>query len=135
MDRYVTHVVILLGVLMVALLARPDASLRVSAHAAAPAAQADHRVAADGVDTPWTFADAGGEMAFRGDVQPLRAASIVPIFADGGFGPTRGTITSPANDREALSAGGVDSVGAICADSRSRAFAAWRGVHRSPLVY
>lgn len=48
------------------------------------------------------------DLTFQPDVQALRAAGIVPVFAAGNFGPNASTSASPANYPESLSVGAVD---------------------------
>lgn len=50
---------------------------------------------------------------FQLDLRNLRAASILPVFAAGNYGPTPGTVPSPANLPEAFAVGGTDDTDAI----------------------
>ncbi|MCW2768127.1 MAG: hypothetical protein JWO11_4086, partial [Nocardioides sp.] len=49
------------------------------------------------------------DLSFQLDVQGLRAAGILPVFAAGNFGPTDSTSISPANYPESLAVGAVSS--------------------------
>ena len=49
----------------------------------------------------------GCDLAFQPDVQALRAAGILPVFAAGNFGQGAGTSVSPANYPESLSVGAL----------------------------
>ncbi|MEO8108124.1 MAG: S8 family serine peptidase, partial [Actinomycetes bacterium] len=51
----------------------------------------------------------GCDLSFQPDVQALRAAGIVPVFAAGNFGGGSSTSVSPANYPEALSVGAVSN--------------------------
>ena len=59
--------------------------------------------------------------ALRGRLQPrlpagpaqLRAAGILPIFAAGNYGPTPGTVLSPANNPQAFAVGATDDADLI----------------------
>jgi serine protease AprX len=60
------------------------------------------------VNNSWGFTTAGCDTRFRPDVQALRSAGIVPVFAAGNSGPASGTGVSPANYPESLAVGAVD---------------------------
>jgi len=57
------------------------------------------------------------DLAFQADVQALRAAGIMPVFAAGNFGPYAATSASPANYPESISVGAVDAAGVVWAYS------------------
>ncbi len=60
------------------------------------------------VNNSWTYGNPNGcNLAFQPDLQALRAASILPIFAAGNAGPNAYTSYSPANYLEALAVGAV----------------------------
>ena len=59
------------------------------------------------VNDSWTGSVAGCDTEFAPDLDALRAAGIVPVFAAGNSGPLGG-VTSPANLPGALSVGSVD---------------------------
>jgi subtilisin family serine protease len=60
------------------------------------------------LNNSWTMSTAGCNLDFQPDLQNLRAAGILPIFAAGNFGPMPGTSVSPANNPEALAVGSTD---------------------------
>ena len=55
-----------------------------------------------GLDPPLCFPD------FRADVQALRAAGIVPVFASGNSGPDSGTVLAPGSYPESFTVGATD---------------------------
>ena len=66
------------------------------------------------VNNSWSYSYGGAcNQAFRPDVQALRAAGIVPVFAAGNFGPGSTTSVSPANYPEALAVGAVNNADTI----------------------
>ena len=69
------------------------------------------------VNNSWTFPAPGCDIEFQPDLQTLRAAGIVPVFAAGNLGPGASTSTSPSNNPEALSVGAVDSSDSIASFS------------------
>ncbi len=73
--------------------------------------------APDVVNNSWSYGAPGCNLAFQPDLQALRSAGIVPVFAAGNFGPGSQTSTSPANYPEALSVGSVNDLGTIAANS------------------
>lgn len=73
--------------------------------------------APDVVNNSWSYGWPGCNLAFQPDLQALRSAGIVPVFAAGNYGPGSRTSVSPANYPEALSVGSVDDLGAIAATS------------------
>ncbi|MFQ6058254.1 MAG: S8 family serine peptidase [Anaerolineae bacterium] len=68
----------------------------------------DPALAPDIINASWGN-DISGDETFRPDVQALRAAGILPVFAAGNYGPQRGTIGSPASFPEAFAVGATDS--------------------------
>ncbi|WP_421741691.1 S8 family serine peptidase [Cellulomonas sp.] len=65
--------------------------------------------APDVVNGSWSIgAGPGCDLAFQPDVQALRAAGILPVFAAGNFGPGAATSVSPANYPESLAVGAVN---------------------------
>ncbi len=70
--------------------------------------------APDVVNNSWSYGFGGTcNLTFRPDVQALRAAGILPIFAAGNFGPGSSTSVSPANYPEALAVGAVNNSDSI----------------------
>ena len=66
------------------------------------------------VNNSWSYGYGGTcNLTFRPDVQALRAAGIVPVFAAGNFGPGSSTSVSPANYPEALAVGTVNNSDSI----------------------
>jgi subtilisin family serine protease len=66
------------------------------------------------VNNSWAYGTGPScNLAFQPDVQALRSAGIVSVFAAGNFGPGASSSVSPANYPEALSVGAVDNSGAI----------------------
>jgi hypothetical protein len=64
------------------------------------------------VNGSWSIGTGPGcDLTFQPDLQALRTAGILPVFAAGNFGPGASTSVSPANYPEALSVGAVDGVG------------------------
>lgn len=61
------------------------------------------------VNDSWTTSTFTCDLEFQPDLQGLRAAGIVPVFAAGNFGPGASTVPSPANNPEAFSVGAVDN--------------------------
>ncbi len=57
------------------------------------------------VNNSWTFSGSGCNLEFEGDLQALRAAGILPVFAAGNSGPWSGTSRSPANNPSAFAVG------------------------------
>jgi subtilisin family serine protease len=61
------------------------------------------------VNNSWSYGSGSTcNLAFQLDLQALRAAGIVPVFAAGNFGPGSSTSVSPANYPEALAVGAID---------------------------
>jgi subtilisin family serine protease len=69
------------------------------------------------VNNSWTYANPGCFMDFEPDLQSLRAAGILPVFAAGNGGPSGNTSYSPANNPSALAVGAIDNTGQIYAYS------------------
>ena len=66
------------------------------------------------VNSSWSYGYGGTcNLAFQPDVQALRAAGIVPVFAAGNFGPYGSTSVSPANYPESLAVGAVNNADQI----------------------
>ncbi len=63
------------------------------------------------VNGSWALGAPGCNLEFQSDVQALRAAGILPVFAAGNYGPGAGTSVSPANYPESLAVGAVDGTG------------------------
>ncbi len=57
------------------------------------------------VNNSWSYGSIGCNLEFQPDVQALRAAGIMPVFAAGNFGPGVGTSVSPANYPESIAVG------------------------------
>lgn len=68
------------------------------------------------VNNSWTAA-LGCNLEFQADLQALRAAGILPIFAAGNFGPSAASSASPANYPEAFSVGAISNSNIIKSDS------------------
>ena len=60
------------------------------------------------VNNSWAYGSPGCNLEFQPDLQALRAAGIVPVFAAGNYGPGASTSVSPANYPEALAVGDTD---------------------------
>jgi subtilisin family serine protease len=70
------------------------------------------------VNGSWSIgAGPGCDLSFQPDLQALRAADIVPVFAAGNYGPGGSSSVSPANYPEALAVGAVTNAGQIYAYS------------------
>lgn len=65
------------------------------------------------VNNSWTYNAPVCDLALQLDLQTLRAAGILPIFAAGNFGPYASTGSSPANIPEAVAVGAVDGSGIV----------------------
>lgn len=66
------------------------------------------------VNASWSFASGGCNLEFANDIQTLRAAGILPVFAAGNFGSLS---ASPGNNPGAVSVGSVTASDAIAGDS------------------
>jgi subtilisin family serine protease len=60
------------------------------------------------VNNSWDYGTPGCNLTFQADLNALRAAGILPIFAAGNFGPTNPSDASPANNPGAFSVGATD---------------------------
>lgn len=61
------------------------------------------------LNNSWTFGNPNGcTLTFQADLQALRVAGILPIFAAGNAGPTPSTSYSPANYPEAFAVGNIN---------------------------
>lgn len=65
------------------------------------------------VNNSWTYAYPGCYLDFEPDLQSLRAAGILPVFAAGNGGPGTGTSYSPANNPSAFAVGAIYNNGSI----------------------
>jgi subtilisin family serine protease/putative copper export protein/methionine-rich copper-binding protein CopC len=79
------------------------------------------------VDAPFALNAPGCDTTFAADIQALRAAGVLPVFAAGNTGPGSGTSRSPANNPGALSVGAVDGSDVVASFS-SRGPSACAGV-------
>ncbi|MBI5964226.1 MAG: S8 family serine peptidase [Chloroflexi bacterium] len=61
------------------------------------------------VNNSWTFAVPGCNLEFEPDLQILRAAGILPVFAAGNGGPNANTSYSPANNPSAFAVGTINN--------------------------
>jgi serine protease AprX len=61
------------------------------------------------VNNSWSFGNPGCNLEFQPDLQALRSAGIIPVFAAGNSGPGANTSVSPANYPEALAVGVTDT--------------------------
>jgi subtilisin family serine protease len=73
--------------------------------------------APDVVNNSWSFEGPGCRLDFQQDLEALRAAGILPVFAAGNYGPLEATSASPANYPGAFSVGAVDLDDQILIDS------------------
>ena len=69
------------------------------------------------VNNSWSFGAPGCNLEFQFDLQALRAAGILPVFAAGNFGPNGSTSVSPANYPEAFAVGATTDSDQIYSDS------------------
>lgn len=60
------------------------------------------------VNNSWTFTSPGCDLSFEPDLQALRAAGILPVFAAGNSGPGGSSSISPANNPSAFAVGAVN---------------------------
>lgn len=65
------------------------------------------------VNNSWSFAYPGCYLDFEPDLQVLRAAGILPVFAAGNGGPGTGTSYSPANNPSAFAVGAINNYSSI----------------------
>jgi serine protease AprX len=61
------------------------------------------------VNNSWTYANPGCYLDFEPDLESLRAAGILPVFAAGNGGPYSNTSYSPSNNPAAFAVGAVDN--------------------------
>ena len=74
------------------------------------------------VNGSWSLGTSPGcDLTYQPDVQALRAAGILPVFAAGNFGSRSSTSVSPGNYPESLSVGALNANGSI-----------WSGSSRGP---
>ena len=73
--------------------------------------------APDVVNNSWDSSVPGCDYTFQPDLQAVRAAGILPVFAGGNGGPGSATSFSPANLPEALAVGSTDDSDLIAASS------------------
>jgi subtilisin family serine protease len=73
------------------------------------------------VNNSWTFGSIGCNLEFQLDLQSLRAAGIVPVFAAGNYGPGAATSASPGNNPEAFAVGATSNADVV-----------WSGSSRGP---
>jgi subtilisin family serine protease len=85
------------------------------------------------VNDSWTMSVGGCNLDFQPDLRSLRAAGILPVFAAGNYGPTAGTVLSPANNPEAFAVGATDDADALD-ESSSRGPSACAGAVAPRLV-
>jgi subtilisin family serine protease len=73
--------------------------------------------APDVVNDSWASSNPGCDLTFQPDLQALRAAGILPIFAAGNGGPSPGSSFSPSNLPEAVAVGATDNSDVIAGSS------------------
>jgi len=61
------------------------------------------------VNNSWTYANPGCYLDFEPDLQSLRAAGILPVFAAGNGGPSSNTSFSPSNNPSAFAVGAINN--------------------------
>lgn len=61
------------------------------------------------VNNSWSYANPGCYLEFEPDLEALRAAGIVPVFAAGNGGPFTNTSYSPANNPSAFAVGATNN--------------------------
>lgn len=61
------------------------------------------------VNNSWAYGAPGCNLEFEPDLQSLRAAGILPVFAAGNYGPNVGTSNSPANNPSAFAVGAINN--------------------------
>jgi hypothetical protein len=69
------------------------------------------------VNNSWTYGNPGCNLEFELDLQSLRAANILPVFAAGNGGPSGNTSFSPSNNPSAFAVGAINNTGSIYAYS------------------
>jgi serine protease AprX len=65
------------------------------------------------INNSWSFGNPGCNLEFQPDLQALRSAGIIPVFAAGNSGPGGNTSVSPANYPEALAVGVTDTTDVV----------------------
>jgi subtilisin family serine protease len=65
------------------------------------------------VNNSWAYGNPGCNLQFQPDLQAMRAAGIIPVFAAGNYGPASASSVSPANYPEALAVGSTDNTDSI----------------------
>ncbi len=90
------------------------------------APEGDPALAPDVVNNSWGT-PAGSDTRYRGDLQALRAAGILPVFSAGNSGPQTETISAPASYSEALAVGALDEQRVVASFS-SRGPSPWGNV-------
>ena len=65
----------------------------------------------------WLLGAPGCDLSFELDLENLRAAGILPVFAAGNSGPGASTSVSPANNPAAFAVGAIDNDGEIAPSS------------------
>jgi subtilisin family serine protease len=75
--------------------------------------------APDVVNASWTSGNPGCDVTFQADLQALRTAGVLPVFAAGNGGPSPATGYSPSNLPEAIAVGATNDQDVI-ADFSSR---------------
>jgi len=83
----------------------------------------DPGLAPDVVNCSWG-SDNGTLTTFQADLRALRAAGIMPVFANGNAGPGEGTVGSPASLPEAFAVGATDEYDEV-ANFSSRGPSPW----------
>jgi subtilisin family serine protease len=61
------------------------------------------------VEGSWTMNNPGCDLSFEPDLEALRSAGILPVFAAGNSGPATGTSYSPANNPAGFAVGATDN--------------------------
>jgi subtilisin family serine protease len=69
------------------------------------------------VNNSWAFGTPGCFLDFEPDLQSLRAAGILPVFAAGNGGPSSSTSYSPANNPSAFAVGAINNSSQVYAYS------------------
>ncbi|RPJ27589.1 MAG: hypothetical protein EHM33_07475 [Chloroflexi bacterium] len=69
------------------------------------------------VNNSWTYSTPGCDLEFEPDLQALRAAGILPVFAAGNYGPSGNTSRSPANNPAAFPIGNLNDNNMIYSNS------------------
>ena len=65
------------------------------------------------VNNSWAFGGPGCNLEFEPDLQALRAAGILPVFAAGNYGSSPSTDTSPANNPSGFAVGAINNNGLV----------------------